>query len=67
MLNQPLENMPSRVSTLFYTAILARKGMAGDPVICDQCGSVFSSYADHCDNCLRRKSDMPIESFPNLE
>ena len=67
ILDRPLEQMPSKVSAMLYRSILTRKGMAGDPVICDQCGTVFSSFADHCDNCLKRKDVMPASSFPEQE
>lgn len=67
VLDKPLEQMPASVSRIFYQGILRKKGMAGDPVICDACGSVFSSFWDHCDNCLKRKADMPPSSFPEAK
>lgn len=66
LLKEPLKEVPPSVELAYLKGILLRKGQAGDPVICDACGTVFSARRDSCDNCLKRKDKMGASSFPRM-
>jgi len=48
-----------KAGTSRYMRILAEKGMAGSPVECDACGSIFSDRWPRCDKCGKSKEQMP--------